>query len=72
MRIAMIHEHYPTAARVIRRQVDEGRAFVADAEGLSHFALERIERGDTTERDLIRLLAALADRRRRGAAEAQR
>lgn len=65
MRLAAIRDSYPQAARMIRRMVDDGRAILVDAEGLSHQALDRIERGNTPEPDLVRLLQARGAIRRR-------
>ncbi|WP_373054597.1 hypothetical protein [Thioalkalivibrio sp.] len=60
MRLREIRAIYPNAASLIRRLADMGQTTVEAGEGLSAYALQRIEDGTTPEADAVMLLTARA------------
>lgn len=58
MKVASIRDLYPRASGLIRGWISDGTIVAASAETLSYAALDRIESGQTTERDALALLKA--------------
>lgn len=60
MTLIEIRRHFPRTGQLIGRLLDEQRVFPSNLERLSWYALERIESGETPERDAVLLLTALS------------
>jgi len=58
MQLRQLQSTYPQTHKLIRRWVAAGHLNPRCVEGLSHYALARIEDGTTTEDDAFRLLRA--------------
>jgi hypothetical protein len=58
MRLEQMRDLYPRAASLIRRLADMRQIDTRAAEGLTEHALQRIESGQTSERDAVELLTA--------------
>jgi len=63
MQLTEIRAAYPRTYRLITGLIADGLIHPDTLDGLSHYAIERIESGETSRRDAVLLLRARGGRR---------